>query len=38
MLLIKTSAKLEEAISAKIKDYLNLEKRIKEKNLDIEKR
>ena len=37
MLLMKTSAKLEEEISAKIKDCLNLEKRIKEKKLDIEK-
>ena len=37
MLLMKTSAKLEEAISSKIKVCLNLEKRIKEKKLDIEK-
>ena len=36
MLLIKTSAKLEEAISAKIKDYLNLEKRIKENSARID--
>ena len=34
---MKTSAKLKEAISAKIKDCLNLEKRIKENKLDIEK-
>ena len=31
------SAKLEESIADKIKDCLNLEKRIKEKKLDIEK-
>ncbi len=37
MLLKKTSTKLEEAIFATIKDCLNLEKRIKEKKLDIEK-
>ena len=37
MLLMKTSEKLEEAISSKIKVCLNLEKRIKEKKLDIEK-
>tara|TARA_B100000212_G_scaffold330154_1_gene296139 strand:+ start:339 stop:638 length:300 start_codon:yes stop_codon:yes gene_type:complete len=34
---MKTSVKLEEAISAKIKDCLNLDKRIKEKKLHIEK-